>query len=166
MAPVMNIVLWTALGVLALLFLGTGGCELQSHERTTCHTPVSASLAHPAEGHTWAEIRAVLRSSVWNERAACTSCWISSTPTLSSRSTAEACRERRQCRQLLPPTRVVEEEAGERGAPVFQHTHERSTRQVRRRAIVRHKRQADAIERCTNQKFHIVDHKRSLHSDR
>jgi hypothetical protein len=37
---------------------------------------------------------------------------------------------------LLPPTRVVEEEAGERLAPIFQHAHQCPTHEMRRRAIL------------------------------
>src|SRR5205085_2043949 len=48
---------------------------------------------------------------------------------------------------LLPPTRVVEKEAGERRAPIFQHPNKCPARDVVRRAIVRHERQADAIDR-------------------
>jgi len=50
--------------------------------------------------------------------------------------------ESRHCGRLLTPTRVVEEEAGERRAPIFQHPHKCSTREVRRRYRTMHERRA------------------------
>src|SRR5205823_9753769 len=66
---------------------------------------------------------------------------------------------------LLPPTRVVEKEAGERRAPIFEDPDKCSTRDVRRGAIVRHERQSNAIDRRTYHELDIVDDERSVHRD-
>ena len=67
--------------------------------------------------------------------------------TTASRSGAGGCDERRECRGLLLPARVVEEEAGKRRTPVFEHANERSARDMFRNAVFRRPREARSVER-------------------
>src|SRR3954462_15567898 len=70
--------------------------------------------------------------------------------------------QRRQRRWLLPPTWVIEEEAGERLAPRLQNAHERSTFEVGRRAIFSKVGQTNTVERGPNDQFNIVDDQRPV----
>src|SRR5215217_7435762 len=76
------------------------------------------------------------------------------------RSLAQHLDQRGQRRRLLPPTWVIEEEAGKRLAPRLQNAHERSTFEVGRRAIFSNIGQANTVERGPNDQFNIVDDQR------
>lgn len=78
---------------------------------------------------------------------------------------AERLDQRCESGWLLPPAGVIEEEARERRAPVFQHTRERPTRKVRHRSLLRDERQAHAIDRGTDQHIDAIDNQRSVHGD-
>jgi len=58
--------------------------------------------------------------------------------------------EDRECGRLLPPTGVVKEEAGERRAPVLEHTHQCATREVRRHVLLEQEGQTDPIDGRTD----------------
>src|SRR5215218_3910164 len=81
------------------------------------------------------------------------------------RSLAQHLDQRGQRRRLLPPTWVIEEEAGKRLAPRLQNAHERSTFEVGRRAIFSNIGQANTVERGPNAQFNIVDDQRPAHGN-
>jgi hypothetical protein len=71
----------------------------------------------------------------------------------------------RECRRLLPPTRIVKKIASERRTPIFQHTHEGTTRDLRRDAFLKGKRQTQPIDGGANHEIRIVVDQGSAHID-
>jgi hypothetical protein len=66
---------------------------------------------------------------------------------LQAKSVDEGCQRSR----LLAPARIVEEVTGERLAPLFEHPEELSICEIRRGVLLHQERQADAIDRGSNQ---------------
>jgi hypothetical protein len=57
----------------------------------------------------------------------------------------------------------VQEEARERWAPILQHAHQHSTREVRRDTIFRDPRQAGPVEGSSDHEFQFIDDQRPIH---
>ena len=70
--------------------------------------------------------------------------------------------QRRKRRRLLPSARVVEEESGERLAPVLQHADERAAREMLSNLILPHESEADAIKRGADHDLHVVNDQRPV----
>ena len=64
------------------------------------------------------------------------------------------------------PSRVVQEEAGERWTPILEHADQRSTLEVFGDAILRDPREARSVERSLNHEIDIVEQKRASDGDR
>src|SRR5437867_5495271 len=58
---------------------------------------------------------------------------------------------------------MIEEEGREGRAPVVEHAHQLPTREVRRRALLRHERQTYAVDRRPDHDLHVVDDQWSVH---
>jgi hypothetical protein len=67
---------------------------------------------------------------------------------------------------LLLLTRIVEEEARERRAPIFQHADQRSAREVFRHAVFREPCKASPIESGPNHQVEVIEDQRPVDSDR
>ena len=63
---------------------------------------------------------------------------------------------------MLSTARVIEEESGEGLAPILQHTDERTTRQIIRDPVLAHESDADAVKGRADDKFDVVEDKRSV----
>src|SRR5262245_3535670 len=73
--------------------------------------------------------------------------------------------ERGERGRLLLAARVVEEEAGKRRTPLFQHAYECATGEVHCDAIFRHPRETGTVDRRLDQKVCVIDDERSVHRD-
>jgi len=62
----------------------------------------------------------------------------------------------RRCR-LLPSTRVIEEEAGEGRAPLFEDSDQRPACEVRRSVILQREREADTVNPRRDRHVHVVE---------
>ena len=90
---------------------------------------------------------------------------VSDNAALSGSSQAHRFDECRKRSGLLPSTRVVEEEAGERWAPIVEHAHECTAREVRRHAFLVRKGETHAIDPRADHYLHVIDDQRSVHCD-
>lgn len=77
--------------------------------------------------------------------------------------TTRECYQSRRCGRLLPAAGVIEEESGERLAPILQHADEFPGFELRFYSLIRHEGQADAVKRSANQGLHVVNNERSVH---
>ena len=64
---------------------------------------------------------------------------------------------------MLPPARIVEKIAGERRAPVFEHTYERAARDLRRDVLFKGKRQTEAVDGGANHQVCVIHYERPAH---
>ena len=72
----------------------------------------------------------------------------------------------RQGGGLLFPSRVVQEEAGERWTPIFEHADQCSTLEVFGDAILRDPREARSLKRSLNHEINIIEEERAMDGDR
>jgi hypothetical protein len=73
--------------------------------------------------------------------------------------------QRREGRRLLPSTPIVKKIASERRTPIFQHTHEGATRDLRRDVLFKGKRQTQPIDGGANHEIRVVDDQGSADID-
>ena len=64
--------------------------------------------------------------------------------------------QRRESRWLLPAARIVEEESRKGLTPVFEHSHQRSAREVRLSLVFVHISEADVVDCGTDDEIQIV----------
>src|SRR5256885_493507 len=71
--------------------------------------------------------------------------------------------QRRERRGLLAPARVVEKVAGKWRAPILEHAHKCTARQVLRHAVLRDEREAHAVKSRAEHYPDIVDNQGAIH---
>src|SRR5687768_518185 len=67
---------------------------------------------------------------------------------------------------LVLPTRVVQEETGERWAPIFQNADQRSARKIFKHALFCHPRNARAVECALDHKVQLIENQRAIDRNR
>ena len=65
----------------------------------------------------------------------------------------------------MTPARVVEEESGERLAPILQHAQKLAARELRRHVIFRQKGQTYPVYYGPRQNLHVIDDQRTIDRD-
>ena len=78
---------------------------------------------------------------------------------------AERLDHRRKRGRLLLPARIVEEEAREGRAPVFEDAHQRPSREVSRHAIFRHPGQPCPVKSSLDHQIQVIEEERPADRD-